>query len=682
MTTLYTSDDASIGFDATAVGATPSGWTAPLASAPVISTTNPTAGHVHTLQTPDLQAALQTGIAAVADMSVYFTASLAGGLNSVLPGPVLRSNAGGTNGYTITINAPNGSNQYLVAIYKLNGGSYSQIGSTYQSGPAFSTANTMAVRAQIQGSTISVRHWVLGTTEPTSWQLTTTDTSVTAAGYAGVYSSANAAPGGNGFLGEFIVSDFNTTETISVTTPGTVTPGAAMTIAGGYTNGPPTALDYQFDSAGWVAAASPTISGGAFSFSATAPAAGTHTVSVRDHNSTGISGTSGSFTAGTPALVIGTMTATPSAAGITLALSAGLSGGTGAGYSYAIYRGTDPNFAEGAGTLLATVSSMPYTDTTAAAGTTYFYGVHGTDGGGNAVDAGLPGTGATGLSGPLYVAGTPNGPDLAIVFIGDSITYGVGVSNAGSVASPTAPYFCMARLAELSGQRNVYGANTGISGTTTTDWAPGGADYNNAVEAINGGSAASVLHAAHPAAQMVFSIMLGTNDSASSGTNNAPYSGALTAAEYQTKLAAIVTQILTVDWPSAKIVLHAAPWYSPNTHNGASYLQAGLSALFGYRSALAAVVASFAVSHPGQVMLGDTQSFAYFAQNFASELQADGSGTNGVFFLHPAGVAGADGKIGTQSLGEMWATAIGAGLWGGGAGVVTYRGGFERGVLG
>lgn len=683
MTVLYTSDAAGTGFDATAVGATPSGWTAPLASLPVISTTTPTAGHTHTLQTPNIQAALQSGIAAVADMSVYLTANLSAGIGQVLPGPVLRSNAGGTNGYTITLNNPNGSGQFVVAIYKLVGGTYTQLGANYQAGPGFTSANTLAVRAQIQGSTISVRHWVLGTAEPTAWQVTQTDTSVTAAGYPGVYSSAFPAAGSNGFLGEFVVSDLSTAETISVATPAAQTAGAAMTVSGTYTNGPPTALDVQFDSAGWVAAASPTIAGGSFSFSVTAPAAGTHTVSVRDHAAITVFGTSGSFTTGTTALAIGTMTATPSASSVTLALSAGLSGGTGAGYAYAIYRGVDPNFAEAAGTLLATVSTMPYTDTTAVAGTMYFYGVHGTDGGGNAVDAGLPGTGATGLSNAPYVASTPNGPDLAIVFVGDSITYGAGNANPGTMLSPTAPYFCIARLADLSGQRNVYGANTGVGGSTTTDWAPGGTDYNNAVQASNAGSAASGLHAAHPAAQMVFSIMLGTNDSAIAGSNNAPYSGALTPAQFQTKLTAIVTQILTVDWPSAQVILHDAPWYSPNAHTVTTYLQAGLSALFSYRAVVAAVVASFAVSHPGQVLAGDGQSFAYFAQNFASELQADTTGPNGVFYLHPLGTAGANGRIGTQSLGELWATAIGGALWGGGGMKIRpFRGMFEFGLPG
>ena len=58
------------------------------------------------------------------------------------------------------------------------------------------------------------------------------------------------------------------------------------------------------------------------------------------------------------ALAIGSLALTPNnSGGISVGLSAGLSGGTGTGYSYAIYRGTDPNFtANSAASLLATVS--------------------------------------------------------------------------------------------------------------------------------------------------------------------------------------------------------------------------------------------------------------------------------------------------------------------------------------
>ena len=44
----------------------------------------------------------------------------------------------------------------------------------------------------------------------------------------------------------------------------------------------PTGIEYRFDSGAWVAATSPTIAGGNFGFTVTAPAAGPHTISVRE----------------------------------------------------------------------------------------------------------------------------------------------------------------------------------------------------------------------------------------------------------------------------------------------------------------------------------------------------------------------------------------------------------------
>ncbi|MDE2575538.1 MAG: SGNH/GDSL hydrolase family protein, partial [Rhodospirillales bacterium] len=90
---------------------------------------------------------------------------------------------------------------------------------------------------------------------------------------------------------------------ISVTTPGIQTVGATMTISGTYGGAAPTGLNFEFDSAGYAAAASPVISGGTWSFTATVPAAGTHTISVQEANATSVIATSGSFTTTTATTV-------------------------------------------------------------------------------------------------------------------------------------------------------------------------------------------------------------------------------------------------------------------------------------------------------------------------------------------------------------------------------------------
>ena len=371
------------------------------------------------------------------------------------------------------------------------------------------------------------------------------------------------------------------------------------------------------------------------------------------------------ITVAAPALTVGALTLTETdAGGISVGVSSGLSGGTGTGYSYSIYRGTDPNFTAGPGSLLATASGLPYLDTTAQAGVQYFYGVTGKDSASSAVFAVPAGITGAASGTQLFAAAVPNTAGLNVVFVGDSITYSAGVSNAGTMLSPTAPFFCVNKLKRLLGTRNVYAANKGVSGYTATDWAPGGSTYNGALQASNASSAASLLNAANPAAQMVVSVMLGGNDSASSGTNNGGISGGLTPAQFATKLKAIVDQVLTVDWPAAKVFLHAASWYSPNFRNSSTYLQDGLSRLFGYRQAITGLVSAYAASNPNQVFLGDTYSFDYFAKNYAAEQQAE-SGANGTFYVHPSGSIGTNGNVGTQSLGEMWAAAMANALYAG-----------------
>lgn len=86
-------------------------------------------------------------------------------------------------------------------------------------------------------------------------------------------------------------------ETISVTTPSAKVTGTAFTLAGGYTLGPPTALDYSLDGGStWIAAQTPTIGSGAYSFSVTLSTANaSQVINVRDHNNISVIGASSSF---------------------------------------------------------------------------------------------------------------------------------------------------------------------------------------------------------------------------------------------------------------------------------------------------------------------------------------------------------------------------------------------------
>jgi lysophospholipase L1-like esterase len=224
-----------------------------------------------------------------------------------------------------------------------------------------------------------------------------------------------------------------------------------------------------------------------------------------------------------------------------------------------------------------------------------------------------------------------------VVFIGDSITMGAGVPDR---ETQSAPYRATQDLQkDLGSGSSVTSSNQGQNGHTTTDFLPGGGDFSG-VE-----TAAKKLEADHPG-QLVFSVMLGTNDSANHGPTGAP----LPADGYAKNVRAIIDKLLG-EFPDAKFVLHHPIWYSPNTHNGADYQgNAAADRLKSYFGAIDAVVADEASSHPGHVFLGDTDAYDYFSIHFQTELNGE-NGTNGTFYLHP-------NPTGAQSLGKFWALAI------------------------
>lgn len=116
-------------------------------------------------------------------------------------------------------------------------------------------------------------------------------------------------------------------------------------------------------------------------------------------------------------------------------------------------------------------------------------------------------------------------------------------------------------------------------------------------------------------ATLVFSIMLGTNDSAITGPNGAPASPA----KYYENMKTIIDKLLAL-YPECKIVLHRPVWYSPNTYNGAKYLEEGLNRLQSYYPELQALVLDYSKHFPGQVFMGDTDGFDYFKTHYKNEL--------------------------------------------------------------
>jgi len=225
--------------------------------------------------------------------------------------------------------------------------------------------------------------------------------------------------------------------------------------------------------------------------------------------------------------------------------------------------------------------------------------------------------------------------NLNIVFIGNSITQGAQLSLP-DVESPPAQ-----ACVHLRAQHNigtVTYSNQGYSGFTTVDFLPATAKAFPKVEA-----------AAHAftdkKALLIFSIKLGTNDSAIEGPNGSPVSPNA----YQHNLKTIADSLLK-EFPGCIIIFNHPIWYSPNTYNGAKYLAEGLKRLQRYIPKIDRLVAAYASAYPKQVFVGDTKGFAYFKKNYLTALRPE-EGHQGTFYLHP-------NKSGAGELGYFWGEAI------------------------
>ena len=227
--------------------------------------------------------------------------------------------------------------------------------------------------------------------------------------------------------------------------------------------------------------------------------------------------------------------------------------------------------------------------------------------------------------------------ELNIVFIGNSITQGVLLENPLQEAPPARTEEWLEKQEGISG---VNCSNQGVSGMTTVDFLPASKTRFPNVKA-----AMETLKAQHPKATMLFSVMLGTNDSANSGPNGAPIS----APQYYTNMKVIVDELLEA-FPDALFVLHRPIWYSPTTYNGAQYLASGLKRLESYYPQLQELVSHYEEKHPGQVFLGDTEASAYFEAHHQTDLIPE-EGRAGTFYLHP-------NRKGAEALAGCWGKAI------------------------
>jgi len=235
---------------------------------------------------------------------------------------------------------------------------------------------------------------------------------------------------------------------------------------------------------------------------------------------------------------------------------------------------------------------------------------------------------------PIFSQTENRNPD--IVYIGNSITQG---SQQADLAGETPPAFATKHIRTLKGIESANFLNRGRSGNTTVDFLPtAGGELSKVIEAVKS------FHTAKTRL-LVFSISLGTNDSAEEGPKGSP----LWPEEYHTNIKAITDKLLA-EFPGCKVIYQQPIWYSETTYNRSKYLKAGLARLQTYFPELKSLVAEYSQTKPGQVFMGDTKAFDYFKENYLTDLIPE-SGNAGTFYLHP-------NRKGAEALGKFWGDGI------------------------
>ena len=231
-----------------------------------------------------------------------------------------------------------------------------------------------------------------------------------------------------------------------------------------------------------------------------------------------------------------------------------------------------------------------------------------------------------------------------LVFIGNSITYGA-LHEQRELTAP--PAQCARWLSQQEGVDTVYIKNCGRSGRTTYHFLPRAEDVVPAGDKTYFSDVVAKtreLVKAHPTLPLVFSIMLGTNDSVERLKNSHT-----TPEDYVRNLTAIIDSLLTL-WPDAHVVLNKPIWYTPDyqTKNGSVASKKSLKLLSTYYNMFARVVSN---CKPGHVHIGDSQAYDYFEKHYKTDVFEEKDARGRSYYLHP-------NEQGARKLAECWGQAL------------------------
>lgn len=231
-----------------------------------------------------------------------------------------------------------------------------------------------------------------------------------------------------------------------------------------------------------------------------------------------------------------------------------------------------------------------------------------------------------------------------IVFIGNSITFGA-IQKKPELTAP--PVKCGQWLSQQEGIDTVYIRNCGRSGRTTYHFLPRAEKVVPAGDKTFFGDVVAQtrdLVKAHPSLPLVFSIMLGTND-----TVERPKNSHTTPDGYADNLIQIIDSLLKL-WPDAHVVLNKPIWYYPDYHTkgGSIASKKSLKLLDDYYSKFPVIVEK---SKTGHVHIGDGEAFNYFKKNYKTEVFAEKDVRGKTYWLHP-------NEHGAETLAHFWGKAL------------------------
>lgn len=218
-----------------------------------------------------------------------------------------------------------------------------------------------------------------------------------------------------------------------------------------------------------------------------------------------------------------------------------------------------------------------------------------------------------------------------IVFIGNSITYGATLSDSKSQCPPK-------RVSEFLEGRGytVNYSNCAISGYTTFHFIPSGSRHGAVVDAIK--------QLDKKPGKLFVLIMLGTNDSAERGPLGAP----VNTDTYYKNMKAIIDDVYKYS-SKANVIVNYPIWYSPNTHNFSTYMQAGLNRLGSYYPVIDNLVKYYKTKTSHHVYAGSKAPYEFFKNN--TKYLTPEKGQSGTFYLHP-------NLEGAKKLATFWTNSI------------------------